>query len=799
MKTIELGFFALQRGDHQEAVNIFKRVLDQGKDGEAFFGLGQAYFHLGDLPAARWAFYQALDLKPGHRGALEYIGRIEQAQTAKPPSVRQSRFRAGKNYFEIHDGAWKKIFLKGINLGLGLPGYFPGEFAVKKGTYLKWFKQISELGANTVRVYSVLMPDFYEALYRFNQTGERLYLFQEIWTELPERNDFRDSRFSEGLSKEIKYAVDVVFGNAVLPERPGHAHGPYEYDVSPYLAGFIFGIEWDTCAVRGFNELNQRKVSDYHGSFLHIDGGTPFEVWIAEQCDFLQQYEYTRYHVSHPVAAVNWTTLDPLSHPSESTIDEESRLQGIAVKKGICNNDEDSEVLDTAKITAKQGNGFFSVYHVYPYYPDFMSNDYLNQKNPYEAYLRALEQHHRSQPVLIAEFGVPASRESAHWHRDGWNQGAQSDVRQGEINGLLMRSIHKTGMAGGMLFSWFDEWFKRNWVFQPYELPPGRKSLWYNFQDPEENYGLLAMYPSYPGKKVLLAGRKKDWENAPPLYEKKASAPAFRFDDGGDSARELLRLSAQHDEGFLYLFLETRGAVDFARANYLIGLATCPSDAGERLLPFETALPSPVGLTFMIHLAGKNKSRILAAQSYDKYRNAETGRIMPVNSDLGAWVMMQNRVSNRRISKDGKRYFPSRVFTMSRLKFGSLDPNRPDYSSLADFFFQDSGVELRIPWGLINVTDPSSKNVLWMDGDSVTKKTNGIGLLVASYKPEADSLAARMTGKDVNHTDSLPAELSAAQIKTYSWKGWETPIFHTYLKKSYYSYQQVLQSIPEKP
>jgi len=799
MNTVELGFLALKNGDFQEAVNIFKKALDRGTEAGAFFGFGVAHYHLGDMPTAKWAMHKTLERKKDHQEALEYLGKIGQEKREKPALLRKSLFRVGKDHLEIKDNAWRKFFVKGVNLGLGLPGHFPGEYAIKKGTYLKWFRQMSELGANAVRIYTILPPDFYEALSRFNRTGERMYLFQEIWTEVPEQNDFRESRYLKEVLNEIKSAVDVVFGNAVLPERPGHAHGRYANDVSPFLAGFIFGSEWEVCAVRGFNELHQRAPGDYHGPFLQIDRGTPFEVWIAEQCDFLQQCEYKHYHVTHPVSAVNWVTLDPLTHPSESTIDEESRLQGIAVKQGICNNDEDSEVLDTAKIRVKKGSGYFSVYHAYPYYPDFMTNDYLAEKDTYLAYLRELKKHHGSQPVLIAEFGVPAARESAHWHRDGWSHGSHSDRSQGEINGKLMQSIHEAGMAGGVVFSWFDEWFKKNWIFQPYELPAGRKPLWYNFQDPEENYGLLAMYPSYPGKKTLLAGRKEDWKNAQTLYQKPAAAPAFRFDDKADDARELLRLSVQHDEGFLYLHLETRGPVDFDKAHYLIGLATCPSDAGERLLPFGTALTSPVGLTFLIDLVGKNKSRILAAQSYDKYLNAETGLIRPVNSDQGAWVMMQNHLSNRRISKDGGKFFPARVATMSRLKFGSLDPKGPHYSSLADFFYQNTGIEVRIPWGLINVTDPSSKNVLWREGKDKTRKTNGIGLLAVSYKPEANSFAARKTGKPANHTDNLPAELTAAQIKTYTWDGWETPVYHTYLKESYYRYQHILQSIPETP
>ena len=35
------------------------------------------------------------------------------------------RLRAGTGHLEVHRGEWKRLFVKGINLGLGLPGSFP--------------------------------------------------------------------------------------------------------------------------------------------------------------------------------------------------------------------------------------------------------------------------------------------------------------------------------------------------------------------------------------------------------------------------------------------------------------------------------------------------------------------------------------------------------------------------------------------------------------------------------------------------------------------------------------------------
>lgn len=270
----------------------------------------------------------------------------------------------------------------------------------------------------------------------------------------------------------------------------------------------------------------------------------------------------------------------------------------------------------------------------------------------------------------------------------------------------------------------------------------------------------------------------------------------FEFKDGFDKTRELKRLLVQQDEGFIYILIEMGQEVDFATAHYLIGLETCFPQIGEFLIPFNTKLMSPIGLTFLLHLAGREKSRILVCHSYDKYLNWSKD-IKPVVSNQACWVMMQNETNKRRISKDGKKFYPSRVFPMSHLQFGSLDGGRLHHNSLADFFFTDNMIELRIPWGLINFTDPSSKMVLWRDKNGQAIKTDGIRIIALSYKPVKNQLYAENTSLMSNITDSFPQSLSAGNIPTYSWDDWITPIYHTYLKGSYYKYQEYLSQIPK--
>ena len=46
-----------------------------------------------------------------------------------------------------------------------------------------------------------------------------------------------------------------------------------------------------------------------------------------------------------------------------------------------------------------------------------------------------------------------------------------------------------------------------------------------------------------------------------------------------------------------------------------------------------------------------------------------------------------------------------------KLVYGNGDPESENYNSLADFIFFDGGAEIRIPWNLLNFSDPSRKHI----------------------------------------------------------------------------------------
>src|SRR5690606_35288575 len=115
-------------------------------------------------------------------------------------------------------------------------------------------------------------------------------------------------------------------------------------------------------------------------------------------------------------------------------------------------------------------------------------------------------------PIVISEFGVQASRGMTHRNIHGWNQGLLSEAQQGDINVHLFETIYEEGMAGGLVFTWQDEWFKRTWNNMDYDNPD-RRPFWSNIQTSEQSFGLLSFDP---GRELAIQidGKTSDWDRA---------------------------------------------------------------------------------------------------------------------------------------------------------------------------------------------------------------------------------------------------------------------------------------------
>jgi len=203
--------------------------------------------------------------------------------------IIRTRARNGQDTLEMYqDGKWEPYFVKGVNVGLGRPGAFPGEHAISRNEYDRWLKQIGDMGVNTIRIYTLHPPAFYDALKAYNASADKpIFLMQGIWVEeqpFEELKNAYDPKFVKMTDAEAKRMVDVIHGNAVVEEAVGHASGTYTSDVSEYVSAFVFGIEWLPETVVATNEKNAGRR--YEGRYVTASkAASPIEAWLAGRMD----------------------------------------------------------------------------------------------------------------------------------------------------------------------------------------------------------------------------------------------------------------------------------------------------------------------------------------------------------------------------------------------------------------------------------------------------------------------------------------------------------------------------------
>lgn len=777
-----LGWINLRLGDLPSAEDDFKASIGLNPArSDSYCGLGYVFYRKGETQNAIRYFEEGLKMDPQNRDCLD--GRLIISGTAEKQE-RKIEFFAKGDYFWIKENVTPvPLFIKGVNIGFGLPGRFPTEFPEDESLYEAWLDLISDMNANVIRAYTILPPEFYRALKKHNSRGKRLYLFQGIWVELPERADFRAANYLNEVKQEIRNAVDVIHDNANITHRYGHAYGRYTEDISNYVIGFIFGREWEPYEVIKFNSLN--PVQDFKGKYLSIQNGNAFEVWLTEMLNYLIDYEIERYHTQRPVAFMNWPTLDPLFHLSESTLAEEIEIRKRLGEKISLFDfdfsrafDDDAVGLDEEKIIQEISfkAGVFASYHVYPYYPDFMKNDegyshpYLQDGSTYYYnYLRELKAHLKEIPLLVSEFGLPTSRGIARFHPEGLNHGGLSEEEQAEGLRKLFFSIQKSGAAGGMVFSWIDEWWKKNWSTGKYEE---NDPLWYNPEDPEENYGLIAILPSKVEKRL------KGLSSEPDEYQR-----LYCPEDPLIGC-----ILADSDEGYIYIRMDLKKKPNWAEDTILLAIDTYGDKEGDHLLPSGLGIRSPIGFEFIVLFSGAQKE-LLVDNYYAKFifdpeiarlpgltGYKENNTVKPLYNEDGIFVdiVIPHR---RRFSRDG-RIFEEKLYNASQLK------------EKRDFYYSEKEniIELKIPWSLLNFSDPSKKRILY--GDKEYKLTDGIRILALSCKTgskDASSLKIN-SGSDV-----IEKNILLMQQNPYRWNDWNKPSYIQRPKKAYYVMREIFK------
>ncbi len=621
-------------------------------------------------------------------------------------------------------GNKKPFFIKGINLGAALPGTAFTEFPQDKKTYLQWMEQMQRLNVNTVRVYTLLPPVFYEALYDHNKgRGEPLYLLQEIWPEEhPDRSDYLSEAYNKDYQKEIAWTVSALHGDANIPKRDYRAYGLYHSDVSDYVLGYLAGREMEPQEVTATDQRNQGYA--FKGEYFYSEPeASPTEAWLAASCDYVLDFENERYGDAHLTAIVSWPTLDTLSHDSEWNSSGDKTLQY-----------NDSISVDIGNIGINKGRvpGFFGAYHIYPNYPDFMNLDpeYAAYNDAagrfrYGGYLKAFMAQHTRYPAVVAEYGISTSMESAHYSPDGLHHGGLSEQEQAQGIVRMTEGILREGYSGAVVFEWMDEWAKKTWTTEPYMIPYGRHLLWHNALDPEQNYGLLAY---------------------------RESDPAYGADRNNGTLQGIETIRIGQNEA--YLFME-------------IGFA----DGADIQKPFELTLSTDSERGAQDNeeflLKWNAAPELLVNPGY----NWTKGRYQAVDAEFEAYEPLEQMTNKENITKSGIRT-PAVTQNLSRLRIGTFQ--------IPQNHIQVDGNHLviRLPYGLLGISDPSSQTILSDARQHVTTELDSIN----TVKNERLRFQLVMDDNILSFTEKMTS--------------WEAPTYRPELKSGVPVLAEMFKTLP---
>jgi len=657
-----------------------------------------------------------------------------------PPAEFTGQFIAhGDSFYHWNGTTYERMFVRGVDLGVGMPGAQPGNLAPQYDDYMTWLEQMKQTGFDAVRIYTLHYPRFHEAVRDYNQANsdDPIYILQGIWLREPADSDGDLHEQTEDFTQLIEETIDAAHGNVRIEERPGRAWGSYETDISEWIMGYIVGREIHDTEVFATDVAHPDDTS-YEGQSVRLLSGNPSSVWAAARLDHALTYEAERYGNRIPMAFANWMETDPMQHLTEPWHTQRGGTIDLA---------------ELDSFGAPQGH-FYS-FHVYPYWPRFITEQPSYQhyqdefgNNSYLGYLVDLKQHHVGLPIMVTEFGVPSSWGSAQRASNGMDQGGHTEEQQGIYAARMLRDIHEVGYAGAVSFHWMDGWFKRIWITSFRVFPPERMPLWHDMMNPQQSYGLLAF---------------------------DLGPPDFGVMPEVEGEGRVRRVRGAADAEYFHLEITLDAATE---EPIVVAYDTYDDELGERQLPNGVRSPRPVEFALDI---GTSTAELSVMASYDLYSilgadTRGTSLFRSTASDGGGWhrwvwsMTLEHEVGN------GFCLFPAQDWGAGHLPVRREgDPE----TSLDAVVVDGATVYVRLPWTLLQFTDPTTR--------SVFHSSTGVGT-------ERESRVSEGIGIVVSIGDTT------FETPRFTWEGWnEAPETTDRLKESVEVLREALMDIDPYP
>ena len=348
-------------------------------------------------------------------------------------------------------------------------------------------------------------------------------------------------------------------------------------------------------------------------------------------------------------------------------------------------------------------SGYFASYRLETLCPDYQKYFTREQKaklgellagletgDLYSGYLTLLNRYH-TVPVAAVGFGFSTARMPVVENHSPLNE-----QQQGEALVELWQKMRSAGWTGGFVSTWQDVWDRNTWntVYANYSFGVDN---WQDVQTDGQNYGLMEFWLGSGERVCTVDGNAAEWQGKEPVWSSDA-----------------MDVYMDYDERYLYFYVD--GFSPETDVLYL-PIDTTPKTGStyweEKKISFER------GCDFVVTIDGKDNSRVLVQERYESlwvmyayetdyknpyakeyWREKDSPVFRPIRS-----IMEREGVNA------GNRWVAMPTYETGKLRYGNADPDSPAFDSLADFCFAADGVEIRIPWGLLNFSNPAERMI----------------------------------------------------------------------------------------
>ena len=659
-----------------------------------------------------------------------------------------------KDIYIAKNQKWEKVNLVGVNLDNTKPGTFPLENNVSEEEFLRWIGYIYDMGANCIKVPNLMGETFYSALQKFNENKkEPMYLIQGIYFDETYLNNGYDPQSIDTkatFNTNVKLIIDSVHGNPYNYNKPDILQH-YKFDVSDYIIGYTLGIDFAKHDLIYTEIMNENNI--FRGDYLYTtSNASSFEAYLASVGEYLIDYEYKTYKKQSLIGFIGSTSR----HITSGKVNP--------IDMSILSEDEDDDkykdYVDPENIKSKGRlkTGIYASYNVYPSYTEVREYE-----NNLDEYFKKINGYH-SMPVIIGEYGIPSSRSGGDFNIASDTMGVINEKEQGEALVSILKSINEANMAGSFIAQFQDGWHASSSNTKDLKILD-KSAYWSDAQTYSQSFGIMAFDP---GKKQSIC------------------YPDDSIDEWNDddiiNENNSMSLSMKRDERYLYFMV--KAAEDFTDKEIYIDLDITPNSGTKKSSQYNLEFDDEVD--FIININGRENSAIKVHEYYnrfnfDKDKKANKARpdLISKTKDMDVFSDINIQIRPKMYNEMTEQFEEEVIYETGKLIHGNANPNSDEFNSVSDFYRGNDYVEIRIPWGLLNFTDPTIKQIQ----DDFYEIYHMKSIMI-------NNINVGVTIKDIENNEAI--RLSSGE---YNLDGWIKPTYNERLKQSYYILKKELKRL----